>query len=47
MRRIFQWLLIAVPLVLGILIGMLVWLVMIWWRALVRGYTIGRLDEHS
>lgn len=44
-----QWALVALPILLGILIGGCVYLAVIWWRAFVRGYTlvIGRLYGHA
>jgi hypothetical protein len=46
MRRALQWVLIAIPLVCGILIGLCVCFAILWWRAFLQGYMIGRLDEH-
>jgi len=45
-RRLFQWLLIAIPLLCGIVLGLCVYLVLLWWHAFVQGYVLGRRDAH-
>lgn len=47
MKRAALWLAVAVPLLLGILIGATVRASVFVWAAIVQGYMIGRGYEHS
>ena len=41
-RRALLWLLIALPLVCGVLVGVCVRVAVLLWAALLQGYTIGK-----
>lgn len=45
--RILQWLVIIVPLAIGILFGLLVRAAVLLWAAFLQGYAIGRGHERT